>query len=141
MPIYKISLDTKKDRVSSISLSIMDGLLNMLRPSTSNEKKPLVVDMTPKIVDVTSDQPSFSSTHSTQCTDESQRTTTEKLLDRENRAVAQLLTRFKNIIDLAPEPKPASQTTAAIQSYQMEVETAALVCTSVIKRYLWLLCG
>lgn len=51
-----------------------------------------------------------------------------ELLDREGRAVAELLTRFKNIIELAPIPKDnSSLTTAAMQAFQMEVESTALV--------------
>lgn len=50
------------------------------------------------------------------------------LLDREGRGVAELLTRFKNIIELAPVPKDdSSLTTAAMQAFQMEVESTALV--------------
>jgi len=56
--------------------------------------------------------------------------TTSGLIDREQKAVADLLTRFKNIVSLAavPEgPEGESLEVAAVQSVQMEVETAAMI--------------
>jgi len=53
------------------------------------------------------------------------------LLDRQNRSVAALLTRFKNIISLAALPAGDGFTkeVAAAEAFQMEVETNALVCS------------
>jgi len=55
--------------------------------------------------------------------------TTSSLVDREERAIAALLTRFKNLISLAAEPAEDGATleVAAAQSFQMEVETNAMV--------------
>ncbi|KAL3425010.1 hypothetical protein PVAG01_04291 [Phlyctema vagabunda] len=60
--------------------------------------------------------------------DGGQRTTTS-LIDREERLVADLLTRFKNLVSLATAPVEAGATkeVAASQTQQMEVESAALV--------------
>ncbi|MCJ1316735.1 hypothetical protein MMC15_002056 [Xylographa vitiligo] len=52
--------------------------------------------------------------------------TSAALLDRANAPIAQLLRRFENIIALAPISTP-SLTPTAVETYQMEVETAALV--------------
>ncbi|KAH8805616.1 mediator complex, subunit Med22 [Xylogone sp. PMI_703] len=58
--------------------------------------------------------------------------TTTSLVDREERAIAELLTRFKNLISLVAEPAQDGATleVAASQSFQMEVETNALVQAS-----------
>lgn len=55
--------------------------------------------------------------------------TTQNLIDRKERMVAELLTRFKNLISLAGSPveKNATKEVAAAQALQMEVETTALV--------------
>jgi len=50
--------------------------------------------------------------------------TSAALIDRANGNIAQLLRRFENIIALAPDQ--ANRSTTAVESYQMEVETAAL---------------
>jgi len=52
--------------------------------------------------------------------------TSAALLDRANAPIAQLLRRFENIIALAPISTHDRNTTA-VETYQMEVETAALV--------------
>jgi hypothetical protein len=54
---------------------------------------------------------------------------TEQLIDREERAVASLLTRFRNLIALAAAPvsEEATKEVAASQTFQMEVEGQALV--------------
>lgn len=59
----------------------------------------------------------------------SERPTTKTLLDREERAVAALLTRYKNLVSLAAMPPgdDAVKETAAAHAYQMEVESKALV--------------
>jgi hypothetical protein len=59
--------------------------------------------------------------------DKESRLTIETIADRSDRSIAQLLSRFKNLVDLVPESRPETQTTAAVQVYQMEVESAALV--------------
>jgi len=55
--------------------------------------------------------------------------TTSALVDRQNRSVAALLTRFKNIISLAALPAGDGFTkeVAAAEAFQMEVETNALI--------------
>ncbi|KAG4414785.1 hypothetical protein IFR04_012057 [Cadophora malorum] len=55
--------------------------------------------------------------------------TTSSLVDREERAVAALLTRFKTLITLAAEPVEdgATKEMAAAHGLQMEVEGSALV--------------
>jgi hypothetical protein len=57
---------------------------------------------------------------------------TEKLIDREERAVANLLTRFRNLVNLAAMPvsEDATKEVAASQAFQMEVESSALVFIS-----------
>lgn len=57
-------------------------------------------------------------------------TLTRNLIDREERAVASLLTRFKNLVALSVSPiaEHATKELAASQTFQMEVESAALVC-------------
>lgn len=54
-----------------------------------------------------------------------------ELLDREERAVAALLTRFKNLVSLAAMPaaegEGAAKEVAASHAFQMEVESNALV--------------
>jgi predicted metal-dependent hydrolase len=57
----------------------------------------------------------------------------ERIIDREERAVAALLTRFKNLVSLAAQPVDdgATKEVAAAQAFQMEVESSALV------RQLW----
>ena len=54
---------------------------------------------------------------------------TDTFRDREERAVAALLTRFKNLVSLAAMPTEdgATKEVAATQVFQMEVESAALV--------------
>ncbi|TAQ87710.1 hypothetical protein B7494_g3956 [Chlorociboria aeruginascens] len=51
------------------------------------------------------------------------------IADREERAIAALLTRFKNLVDLAAAPPDdgATKEVAAAQAFQMEVESGALV--------------
>jgi len=51
-------------------------------------------------------------------------------LDREERAVAALLTRYKNLVTLAAMPAGdgAMKEIAAAHAFQMEVESNALVC-------------
>jgi hypothetical protein len=58
------------------------------------------------------------------------------LLDREERAVAALLTRFKNLITLAtmPASELATKEAAAAQAFQMEVESNALVSSARARR-------
>jgi hypothetical protein len=53
----------------------------------------------------------------------------ERIIDREERAVAALLTRFKNLVSLAAQPVDdgATKEVAAAQAFQMEVESSALV--------------
>ncbi|CZS93493.1 uncharacterized protein RAG0_03776 [Rhynchosporium agropyri] len=55
--------------------------------------------------------------------------TTTSLVDREERAVAALLTRFKALVTLAAEPTPdgATKEASAAHGLQMEVESSALV--------------
>lgn len=61
---------------------------------------------------------------------------TKTFLDREQRAIAELLTRFKNIVDLVPESDDADpRITAAVQTYQMEVESQALVSFCSLLQY------
>ncbi|KAI9803275.1 MAG: hypothetical protein M1825_002066 [Sarcosagium campestre] len=55
-----------------------------------------------------------------------QQRTSAALLDRTNNDVVQLLKRFENIIALAPSGG-RSRNATAVEAYQMEVETAALV--------------
>ncbi len=57
--------------------------------------------------------------------------TAPSLKDRKERAVAELLTRFKNLVTLAamPNEEGATKEVAAGQVLQMEVESAALVCS------------
>lgn len=57
---------------------------------------------------------------------------TNELLDREERAIAALVTRFKSIISLAAEPPEDGATleVAGAQSFQMEVETNAMVSST-----------
>merc|ERR1712098_610764 len=66
-------------------------------------------------------------THSLQM--EGAQRTTSSLVDREERAVAALLTRFKTLITLAAEPVEdgATKEMAAAHGLQMEVEGSALV--------------
>lgn len=54
--------------------------------------------------------------------------------DREERAVAALLTRFKALVTLAAEPvrEGATKEVAAAQALQMEVESSALVSLSTL---------
>ena len=61
----------------------------------------------------------------------------ERIIDREERAVAALLTRFKNLVSLAAQPVDdgATKEVAAAQAFQMEVESSALV------RHLWSMVG
>jgi hypothetical protein len=53
----------------------------------------------------------------------------ERIIDREERAVAALLTRFRNLVSLAAQPVDdgATKEVAAAQAFQMEVESSALV--------------
>jgi uncharacterized protein YutE (UPF0331/DUF86 family) len=53
----------------------------------------------------------------------------ERIIDREERAVAALLTRFRNLVALAAQPVDdgATKEVAAAQAFQMEVESSALV--------------
>ncbi|KAJ5054411.1 uncharacterized protein L3040_000685 [Drepanopeziza brunnea f. sp. 'multigermtubi'] len=57
------------------------------------------------------------------------RPTTTSLIDREERAVAAVLTHFKNLVALAAEPLPegAPREVAAAQGMQMDVEMKGLV--------------
>ena len=59
----------------------------------------------------------------------------ESLIDREERAVAALLTRFKNLISLAAAPTEdgATKEVAATQAFQMEVESSALVQPTLLQ--------
>lgn len=64
-------------------------------------------------------------------------TYSKPLLDREGRAIAELLTRFKNLIQLAAMPKDgAILEQAAAQSLQIETESQALVCIRHSRRWL-----
>jgi hypothetical protein len=58
--------------------------------------------------------------------------TTKSLLDREERAVAALLTRYKNLVSLAAMPPGdgAVKEMAAAHAFQMEVESNALVTST-----------
>ncbi|KAK0127492.1 hypothetical protein ONS96_007027 [Cadophora gregata f. sp. sojae] len=60
---------------------------------------------------------------------ESAQRTTSSLVDREERAVAALLTRFKALVTLATEPvhDGATKEMAAAHGLQMEVEGSALI--------------
>ncbi|KAK0511705.1 hypothetical protein JMJ35_006278 [Cladonia borealis] len=49
------------------------------------------------------------------------------LLDRANNDISQLLKRFENIIAFSPEKHMADRNAAAVRTYVVEVETAALV--------------
>lgn len=53
----------------------------------------------------------------------------DKHIDREERAVAELLTRFRNLVTFAAMPAEAGATkeVAASHAFQMEVESIALV--------------
>ena len=53
----------------------------------------------------------------------------ECIIDREERAVAALLTRFRNLVSLAAQSVDdrATKESAAAQAFQMEVESSALV--------------
>lgn len=55
---------------------------------------------------------------------------TDSIKDREERAVAALLTRFRNLVTIAAMPveEGATKELAAAQAFQMEVESSALVC-------------
>ncbi|RKF75707.1 hypothetical protein GcM1_232069 [Golovinomyces cichoracearum] len=55
--------------------------------------------------------------------------TTKILIDRKERLVAELLTRFKNLVTLACSPREggAGKEVAAAQAFHMEVESTALV--------------
>lgn len=57
------------------------------------------------------------------------KTKAEEFIDREERAVANLLTRFRNLVNLAAMPvsDDATKEVAASQAFQMEVESSALV--------------
>ncbi len=61
--------------------------------------------------------------------EEPQKNIIDTLLDREERSVAELLTRFKNLVLLAAQPvqDAATKEVAASQALQMEIETSALV--------------
>ena len=61
----------------------------------------------------------------------------ERIIDREERAVAALLTRFRNLVSLAAQPVDdgATKEVAAAQAFQMEVESSALVS------HLWSMVG
>jgi hypothetical protein len=63
--------------------------------------------------------------------EEPQKSIADTLLDREERSVAELLTRFKNLVLLAAQPVQdvATKEVAASQALQMEIETSALVRT------------
>lgn len=60
---------------------------------------------------------------------------TPSLIDREERAIANMLTRFRNLVQLAAMQKDegdsATQEVAATQAFALEVESAALVPTSL----------
>lgn len=60
----------------------------------------------------------------------------ESLLDREQRSVAALVTRFKSLVDLAATPVQdgATKEVAAANAFQMEVESSALVCPANLDR-------
>jgi hypothetical protein len=63
----------------------------------------------------------------------------DSLRDREERAVAALLTRFKNLVTLAAMPveEGATKELAASQAFQMEVESSALVSLYYLRGILW----
>ncbi len=99
---------------------------------------------TPYPITTTSDLESFTPGHPTSVGDRPPRTLrwipalngdaskdpdSNDLLDREERAVAALLTRFKALVTLAAEPiqDGATKEMAAAQALQMEVESSALV--------------
>ncbi|RDW59692.1 hypothetical protein BP6252_12779 [Coleophoma cylindrospora] len=77
---------------------------------------------------INTDPNASSATPSPSFTDDD-KSLTQLLLDREERAVAALLTRFKNLVTLAATPAGdgATKEVAASQSFQMEVETNALI--------------
>ncbi|KAI9859450.1 MAG: hypothetical protein M1824_003791 [Vezdaea acicularis] len=54
------------------------------------------------------------------------RPTSNALLERATVSIGQLLNRFENIIALAPM-KPNARNTTAVETYELEVEAAALV--------------
>jgi hypothetical protein len=66
----------------------------------------------------------------------SQKSTANSLKDRQNRLMAELLTRFTNLVKLAtaPEEDGAALESQASLSLQMEVETTALVITLYYER-------
>lgn len=59
-----------------------------------------------------------------------QETRAKTMLDRQNRAIAALAFRFKNLVDLTASPpaEGAMKEVAAAEAFRMEVESAALVC-------------
>jgi hypothetical protein len=63
---------------------------------------------------------------------------TNTLEDREERAVASLLTRFKNLVSLAASPVEdgATKEVAAAQTFQMEIESTALVSSRWLKDHI-----
>jgi hypothetical protein len=56
----------------------------------------------------------------------------DTIQDRQQRAVAQLLSRFKNLVDIAATPAEdgATKEIAAANAFCMEVESSALVSTT-----------
>jgi len=64
----------------------------------------------------------------------------DSFIDREERAVAALLTRFKNLVTLAAMPagEGAIKEIAAAHAFQMEVESNALVCTPPLRNWVYL---
>ncbi|KUJ07084.1 uncharacterized protein LY89DRAFT_691891 [Mollisia scopiformis] len=58
--------------------------------------------------------------------------TTSGLIDRENATIAELLTRFLNLVKLAASPveEGATKEVAAAQAFEMECESSALVRAS-----------
>jgi len=60
--------------------------------------------------------------------DAAQRTTADALHERHRFLVSELLTRFQNIIKLAPMPeREVTKEAVATQAFQMKVETGALI--------------
>ncbi|TVY39398.1 hypothetical protein LOCC1_G004564 [Lachnellula occidentalis] len=92
---------------------------------TPDTPSPQVSTSPPRTV-VVSAEPTSTSTTKTK-TDK-----TSSLLDREERAIANMLTRFRNLVQLAAMQKDdkgdsATQEVAATQAFALEVESAALV--------------
>lgn len=67
------------------------------------------------------------------------RPSTDKLIEREQALIDALLVRFKNIIELAAMPSgDLTKELVAAQTFQMKVESAALVRFYILEEKMWL---